>query len=169
MNNQPKRAPTCSHYPSDLKVRQIARSMFRRGAPGTVDARGLDVEDFEQELHLKACELLFQNRNVDLRYVYKSLWNRGRNLRRDSQLVDGRRDYKDVPEVEYELEEHLENRSCLRVLEAALSPTHMSTLVFASMHKSGEAREAFGLSYQGWHNRLNRAREAARLALAEEI
>lgn len=162
-----KRTPArCSVYPSVDQVRKIANSLHRG-----YDPEGKSRDDYEQELHLKACELLFQNRDRPLKFVYRCLWNHGRNMRRHARMVSRKKvELADDADLEwmatYSIEKDLEDRACLRVLDKALSPAHMATLTYGSEHTRKEAMAHFGLSHEGWRRRLNRARAEARAALA---
>ena len=126
-----------------------------------MDRRGATLEDYEQELHLKVLELKKHNRVVNESYLYKSLWNRAWDLRASAFRLDKHHVDGEPPEDGYEIESLLEDRSCVRLLEAALSDKHMAILIAAAMQHTctADSQRLFGISPQGWHKRLGRARE----------
>lgn len=165
MKMKKRKAPVvASLYPSACEVKKVARFAFQSRSSSSADARGLTLEDVEQEIHLKICEVLYADRGRPLKVVYTAMWNRARNIRRD-----GRRSAQhlsDQPVEDLDLlapdeTERLENRSCLRRLDARLSTVHKDTLQRSVAATTGETIAELGLSYEGWRKRLITARRAA--------
>jgi hypothetical protein len=163
----------------------------------------LSFADVEQEIHLKICEVLYEDRTRPLKYVYTAMWNHARNIRRASRRTDTFSHQAPVVEdfeaddfdgagtpraacvaiAPFDLGNRLEDRSCLRRLDARLSLRHKDTLkhvvalsppgiprVRGELQRArGEVQEVcadLGISYQGWRNRVASARKAAAAELA---
>jgi len=137
-----------------------AKALARRFGPrsGMLDARARTQEDYSHELRLKAVGAAdrFQKWKgfclpAERRYVYKALWNRARNWRRDQQRSQAMSAVVDVHHEEalgvYEIEAQLEARQVVRVLASALSPKE--TVILARLV------EANGVLRQAWRPELD--------------
>ena len=153
----------CPQYPSAREVRKVATMVFRGFMGSSRDARGLGLADVEQELHLKACEVLARDRDAPADYVWASIWNRARSLRRKARTPTVA---KNVSRCELDWAiggssslhaeinwARLESRDCLARLDAALSPTGRDTLRRVAYKTSAENQQELGLTHEGWRKR----------------
>lgn len=142
------------------KIRQMASSY----------ARGVDVDDLEQDLHVKALELQVDHPDKPQLYVLKSLWNHAKRWRTTNakrhENITFWEDFELTPDDADAIED-LERRSCVQRLERALCESHIQTLKLwtDSDMKEIHILKTLEVSKRTWQKRVHKARAAARDAL----
>ena len=155
----------------------LAKLIARRHRPlfGSLDNRGRGVDDYRQELRLKAIDVAvhFQKAEgfclpAERRYVAKSMWNLARNWRRSqhSGPVCGALDnHADSELGSYQIEPQLEARHLVRVLVEALPP-HEVELLGRLIQADGVIGRAWDPKIDGkrrlFERRVEKLREKAR-------
>jgi len=158
---------TARAYPSASEVKKVARFAFRSMRGSSADPHGNTLQDLEQELHLKACEVLAADGTRPAAFVYASLWNHARNFRRAAtvqsrRLVDCAGQIETFADGQQSQQSHrLEDCYCLRRLDAGLSPEHKDVIQRALSSNWRQASADLGVTRQSWYNRLAAARAAA--------
>ena len=156
-------APTVALPPLVQKIRQMATSY----------ARGADVDDLAQDLHVKALELRSTHPDAPPLYLLKCLWNHARRWRgaeaKASQNVVYWEDF-DLTAHPDDLLKCLERRSCLRRLEGALSRTQIQILeLWAGDMREVQILDTLKVSKRTWQKRVRNAKQAAAEALENTI